>query len=269
MDGKHVVKRLRNNIYSSGAEAGCTRLLRWHGLSITWEHWKEAFQWDRAINPDMMRLHHKLTPDHITLNSSLKMRNHLAEQCLDKDMLNLMTTYAKALPDASYLQGTLALLQQTSVLISVLNDNRHITSLEDSRIDELLEVSRWFAHWEKEEKGKTRGKNATLMSSETMEDIQYCCLSMVAIIKRRVSAGETILPSRINSDIIENFFCQQRATLHGACSNPTYLQYAKGVNSVLLASRSKGAAKKSNPGINGAVPYNFDINQPLVKKKKL
>ena len=270
MDVKHVVKRLRNNVYSSGEGQGYTRLLQWKGASIIWDHWREAFEWDRSTNPEMMRLHHKLSQEHIDLTSSSKMRNHLAEQCLDRDMLNLMTCYANSQHDGTYLQGSLALLEQTSKLVAIMNDNRHVVSLTDGRLQALREVSEWFSTWQKEEKEKKiSSKNlSTLMSNETMEDIQFCCTSLLEIIKRRVAAGEILLPSRMNSDVVENFFCQQRAKHHGACNNPTYLQYSKGVNTILLSSRSKGSAKKSNAGINGAAPYNFDYKQPLTKKKK-
>ncbi len=273
MDIKHVVKRLRNNVYSSGYDKSHTRLLQWHGKEIIWDQWKEAFQWDTNINPEMMRLHHKLTQEHMELNSAAKMRNHLAEDTLDENMLNLMRQYASTMEDSSHLEGAISFLQSTSQLVAFSKDDRHITSLGDVRIDTLTNVATFFSQWEASEKGRIeehgrKGKKSALMSTETMEDIQFTCFSLTHIIKKRLSNGDTVLPSRINSDVVENFFCQQRTSRHGACTNPTYLQYSKGVNTIILSSRSKKAAVKSNPGINGATPYNYDCPQPLVKKRR-
>lgn len=54
---------------------------------IVWKHWEDAFAWDQQ---HCLPLHHKLKPEHFELTASSLMRNHLAEQVLNKDMLNLM-----------------------------------------------------------------------------------------------------------------------------------------------------------------------------------
>lgn len=54
-----------------------------------------------------MSLHHKLTADHFELNPASKMRNHLAEDVLDKNMLELMEVTMKLIYnnfDFSYIQ---------------------------------------------------------------------------------------------------------------------------------------------------------------------
>ena len=43
-----------------------------------------------------MRIHPKITDEHIFLTKPSKMRNHLAEEVLDKDMLNLMTKFQES-----------------------------------------------------------------------------------------------------------------------------------------------------------------------------
>ena len=44
--------------------------------------------------------------------------------------------------------------------------------------------------------------------------------------------------SRVNSDIVDNMFCQQRTLHNGTNTNPTYLGYCNKVNSVILGQAS-------------------------------
>lgn len=56
----------------------------------------------------------------------------------------------------------------------------------------------------------------------------------------------SIIPCRLNSDVIENIFCQQRTLLNGANTNPTYLGYCYSMNSVILGQAT--ISRKSNTG---------------------
>ena len=86
---QHNIKKLRNNIYKSHENVSAKRILAKGSPPkfIVWKHWTDAFQWDQQHS---LPLHHKLRPDHFDLTSSSLMRNHLAEQVLNKDMLNLL-----------------------------------------------------------------------------------------------------------------------------------------------------------------------------------
>ena len=46
------------------------------------------------------------------------------------------------------LEGTIALLEQTSVLISIFADLRPIIGPDDERLATLQQISKWFADWE-------------------------------------------------------------------------------------------------------------------------
>lgn len=59
-----------------------------NGKAILFQHWKDAFAWDQQAHS--LKLHEKLTEAHFDLNPKSKMRNLLAEDVLDKKMLNLM-----------------------------------------------------------------------------------------------------------------------------------------------------------------------------------
>lgn len=80
--------------------------------------------------------------------------------------------------------------------------------------------------------------------------------------------GQGVCPSRFNSDIIENNFCQVRGLHNGNTTNPNYNTYKYTMNSVILGQSCKSRGRKSNAGIPTADPYNFDVDIPLKKKRK-
>ena len=43
-----------------------------------------------------------------------------------------------------------------------------------------------------------------------------------------------IVPSKMNSDIKENHFCQQRSLYHGSNANPDYHEYSKAQKAIIL-----------------------------------
>lgn len=79
------MKKIRNNI--SKSKEGGTRNLTVGKLPITWKQWIDAYNWDQTSS---LPLHHHLSPQHFELGYATKMRNHLAEEVLDINMLNLM-----------------------------------------------------------------------------------------------------------------------------------------------------------------------------------
>lgn len=82
---QHNIKKLRNNIKKSVPNG--KRELRIGQCEIRWKHLQDAFNWDQK---NSLPYHHKLTPTHFDLDSASVMRNHLADQVLDKDMKNLV-----------------------------------------------------------------------------------------------------------------------------------------------------------------------------------
>ena len=250
MEPKHVIKRIRNNVLKSGNHAYCTRTLMWKKLVIVWDHWRDAYQWDVGNNPEMMRIHHRLTSEHIEVSAPGKMRNHLAEQCLNADMLNLMVQYQSSLSDGSHLDSTIEFLKETSKLVKVFNDDRPIVYQDDERLEEVASAMKWFTDWQLFEKNPKK-----LMSRETAEDVCFMVSGFLSICDMRITDGLTVMPSRMNSDIVENFFCQQRGA-HGDNTNPTLLQYSKNINTILLGRQSKSRSKKANSSLRGAtLPY--------------
>lgn len=55
---------------------------------MQWSHLYEAYRWDQSKNS--LKLHERLTEVHFNLGYATRMRNHLAEDLLSTNMLNLM-----------------------------------------------------------------------------------------------------------------------------------------------------------------------------------
>ena len=55
---------------------------------ITWQQFKDAYNWDQSNFS--LPVHERLSEQHFELDSAAKMRNHLAEDVLDRKMLFLM-----------------------------------------------------------------------------------------------------------------------------------------------------------------------------------
>ncbi|CAG2206495.1 unnamed protein product [Mytilus edulis] len=231
MDVSHVIKKIRNNILKSGSESQCKRHMKFEGNFIEWNHFKRAYSWDISTHP--FPVHHKLSQDHFYLTSEAKMRNHLAEDVLNADMYHLMKLYQQTLGESgSMLNATVKLLSNTSVLIANFRDNRAITDLSDDRLRQNHDVMDFFIKWEKV-------FNWTQLSSK-----KKCY--------RLKNNNASVIPSRLNSDVIENVFCQQRTLHSGANTNPTYLGYCHAMNSVILGQTT--VSRKSNTGGDTAQP---------------
>jgi len=247
MDFSHVVKKIRNNLLKSGGATFCTRHLKFEEESIEWEHFRNAYLWDIS-NP--FPIHHKLTQEHIFLNSESKMRNHLAEDVLNCEMLHLMEMYQQSLGKAgSKLNATVQLLKCTSTLIKKFRDQRPITNICDDRLRENHDAMDWFIKWENSIKSNIsiKDKEKCLISHQTRQDIVSSVLGFKELCLHKLKSSQSsIIPSRVNSDIVENMFCQQRTLYKGANTNPTYLGYCHAVNSVVLGQAS--ISRKSNVG---------------------
>ncbi|XP_033763366.1 uncharacterized protein LOC117344648 [Pecten maximus] len=236
MDYSHVMKKIRNNILKSGVEKICKRHMKLNNEFIEWSHFRKAYFWDISTHP--FPIHHKLTQEHIFLTSEGKMRNHLADDVLNSEMLYLMEQYKVSLGEAgSQLDATIGLLKSTSALIRNFRDPRPITDASDDRLQEIYDSLQWFIKWEKSIKSDETIKNKEkhLISHQTREDIVSSILGFHEMCLYKFQRSHaSVVPSRINSDVIENMFCQQRTLHNGANTNPTYLGYCHSVNSVIL-----------------------------------
>lgn len=272
-DFSHNIKKLRNNIIKSGDIKGVhTRHIKLKGKSVIWKHWENAVEWDRHTN--FRRLHYKVTESHIYPNISEKMRNELAETMLNDDMLNLMKSYRDSLSDGSFLNSTIEILEHTSSLINIFRDPLLIYSVSDLRFQKLHKTLEWLTQWRKEVSDDTTipqgSKGRLLPSKQCLDDMQCMLVTFPDICKKHLQEfeGASIKPSRFNNDIAENIFCQQKGLYNGNNSNPTYYNYSKTVNSILLGQSLKSRGRKSNAGLQSVKPFSTATNEPICKKLK-
>ena len=112
---------------------------------IQWEIRMNAHKWDQQ---NALQLHRKLTTEHIFLTQQGKMRNHLAEEVLNKDMLNLMLEYKASLANqGEVLNGAIEFLRKTSRMIEIFHSPITIRAKDDKRLNEIAEINVWFSDW--------------------------------------------------------------------------------------------------------------------------
>ncbi|CAC5394980.1 unnamed protein product [Mytilus coruscus] len=148
-----------------------------------------------------------------------------------------MEVYKETQKKYDTLNSTIELIKHTSVIISNFLDQRPITDASDHRFTQNREVLDWFIKWEKSVvNDKTiTNKEKRLISYQTRQDIVSCIMGFDELCNYKFkSSHASIIPSRVNSDVVENMFCQQRTLHNGAYTNPTYLGYCNTVNSVIL-----------------------------------
>ena len=260
MDPCHLIKKIRNSLLSSGYKEHHNRVLTIESCTITWQMWIDAYHWDRNSNP--FPIHHKLSDEHLFPNGAQKMRNKLAFETLNDDMYNLMKEYQKSLCKAGNeaLSGAIHLLEQTKFLVSFFTDDRPIKDMGDERLRQLTQAYNWFKSWEKEviQSDVANKRYKSLITLETREDLDFMYHGFTSVCKICIDEiGQEVVPSRLNSDIIENVFCQQRSLYHGPTTNPTYNSYRTGTNSVILGEAT--VSRKSNAGGKRAKPFAFGL----------
>ncbi|CAG2223976.1 unnamed protein product [Mytilus edulis] len=232
-------------------------------LHFTGEPRKNHFMCDSLVNPDRKVYHY----------SAEKMRNHLAEEVLNEDMLQLMKSYQNSLINGDVLNSAIDLLQQTSKLITVFRDPRPVTDIHDARLNILNNALDWFNNWRNEIKQiKKTPKELEWMlpSIKCLDDVESMIVVFTRVCRIHITEfkGRGVYPSRFNSDLAENIFCQQRGLYKGNSTNPNYHVYCNTMNSVILGQTTKSRARKSNAGLPTTDPYSFHVNVPLSKKRK-
>ena len=139
------------------------------------------------------------------------MRNHLAEQVLNNDMLILFIEYQKSLTDPTILDAVIELLTHTSKLVTIFRSHAPIMSIEDPRLGELSSVLDYFHTWsafaEKERK-KLRCKKEFFITTESYLDLQSCINGFLALCQEQVESTP-IIPAMINSDVVKISFASR------------------------------------------------------------
>ena len=259
-DIKHVLKKVRNSIYSSRETANSKRCLQLDGANIVWEHFLGAYEFNKK---NSLRIYPAIRKDHMFLNSPAKMRNHLALQVLNTLFLDLMKKYAASTEEPDIFRSTIALLENTSVLVDVFEyDTRKLEVLYDSRIHKLRTVLQFFDEWEHQFSDK-RDIRKHLISAETRQDIQSSILGFLKVVEIASAKDIAVTPTNMNQDILENWFCICRGIKGGCRTNPSLLDYSRTNNSSLLAGTIISANVKRNASSSGC---NNEAAKPLKRR---
>lgn len=172
------------------------------------------------------------------------------------------------------LDGAVELLRHTASLISTFRDRRPIHTIEDSRLKTNREAQLWYLKWEHDINESTKNavdKKRSLLSMECMADLQSCILGFeqLCLDLLQIHSGWSIIPAMINSNAVENQFCQHRGKFNGVNTNPTALQYRQDINGVILGQDL--ISRKSNAGKENIRCHSYTItkHQVLNKKRKL
>ncbi|OWF43040.1 hypothetical protein KP79_PYT24941 [Mizuhopecten yessoensis] len=273
-DIMHVLKKIRNNIESSTNENSSKsgRYLVLENEKIVWDHWKECLQFNFQNG---FAIHPKLTEEHINLTPASKMRNQLAIDVLNKNMLYLMKSYQATLDNPNRLSSSIKILEHTSTLADIFNDhNRPIATLNDARLKDLEKTVEFFNVWEGNvNKSVTHVAKKKLITWETRDDINSSVTGFLSLCKLMLGKGNTINPGYLNSDLVENLFGQQRGLRNGLNTNPTLKQYGPSNTAIILGQCS--VSNKSNSGTTASFfssttpcPLNPGRNKAALEKRR-
>ena len=210
-DCKHVFKKIRNSLLSSSPTGKRQILL--NGSPIFWQFFQEAYMYNIKRE---FRYFKALTREHVFLNSQAKMRNHLATDILGTDMLNLMQHFKESLRDeGDKLDSLITLLEVTSSLVTFFSNTKlKISDTSHIAIAQLMQNLTFFHTWESQfETPKEKFKH--LITKETRQDIDSCIYGFIALLNVAQKLKISLIPGYINSDLIENWFCQHRGLRNG------------------------------------------------------
>lgn len=151
-------------------------------------------------------------------------------------------------------------LQQTSQLLEVFLDTRPIRNENDPKFKVISEALTFFTEWAKQEHVNFKD---TFITRECYVDLMSILTGFPVLVSTKLKnlPLSYIVAARTNTDVVENFFSSHRA-INGSNNNPTALQYAKGINTILLT--RKLVSTKGNAGgkvaVGGAKPFTFYKN---------
>ena len=153
------------------------------------------------------------------------------------------------------LEETLLLLSMSAILVENFTDLRPIRSLSDQRMLDNQKVLDYLVEWRNQ---KDVNPRTNFITRESYEDLVSMLTGFQKLVEIKLHLHPVgyIVPGRVNTDVVENFFCSQRG-INGANNNPSYLQYTKGINTILIS--RKIISTKSNAGgtvvLSGALPF--------------
>ena len=167
-DPPHLIKKLRNNLYSSGVGEKFARLLKRDGSYIIWKHVESVYEREKKRRARYC----KISSAHVHLDSLSKMRVKLAVETLSKEVADDMAVY-----DHDNTHETQRYINICSELFKVFNSKQPLSSPEDGRLCTLQGAIEYFSSWKISlETADSKTQAASFITRETMFDLQVSIL---------------------------------------------------------------------------------------------
>ena len=245
-DAPHLLKTLRNALYSSGTNL--TRYLWNDGYHLLWEHISKMYYEDQERG---LKLLPKITHDHIHLNSYSKMTVKFAAQVLSKTMAAVLKQYG-----GKEVKETAKFCDLIDSFFDCLNvrsprniDDRKrkpflrpYCSVEDERFTWITSVFLpYFKDWKsKVENRPDQGeltkteRDKMFIPRQSYEGIVISANSLIECVKFLLNEGmEYVLTERFCQDPVEEYFGNQRK-LGRRSDNPDFNQYLYNDNTIRI-----------------------------------
>lgn len=167
-DPPHLIKKLRNNLNSSGVGEKFARLLKRDGSHIIWKHIESVYDREKKRRARFC----KLTSAHVNLDSLSKMRVKLAVETLSREVADDM-----AVNDNDNTHETQMYINISSDLFKVFNSKQPLFSPDDGRLCILQGAIEYFSSWKISlESADSKTQAASFITRETMFDLQVSFL---------------------------------------------------------------------------------------------
>ena len=102
-----------------------------------------------------------------------------------------------------------------------------------------------------------------LITKETRQDIDSCIYGFISLLTAAEKLKIALIPGYINSDLIENWFCQHRGLRNGFNQNPTLSQISGATNSNIIT----GSVVSSKGNVGGLLQSAKGVMPPTKKFK--
>ena len=130
-------------------------------------------------------------------------------------------------------------------MITLFMDRQQLCSAADPRIRRLEQAADYFSQFQ--------DAPATLSFNSATTYHIHCTLNgLLELITNSKKQGLPLVPSLLNSDVIENHFCMVRALFNGGSDHPSYFIYKNLQNAVIL---TQPVALPSNRNANTTNSY--------------
>ncbi|XP_071502692.1 uncharacterized protein [Diadema antillarum] len=277
-DVPHLLKTCRNNIENSGFH-NKTRNLMFRGLSISWKHIVDVYEWDME-NTTGLRMLHRLTEDHIHLTPAHRMKVKLAAQVLSTTVANALKVQGRK--DTA---STILFIEYIDAFFDMLNVSNVTCGKRKKKpaMEPYRDETDWRFTWLEEdflsflEEWHSEGQLTPLSASEkeklclskqTLHGLQLTVRSFVTLAKQMLTEPgvQYILSEKFSQDPLEEYFSKQRG-IGGRHDNPSVSQFGSNMQTLQVAGACIRASKRSNVQSSSAGGSATVDDRPLPRKK--